>query len=81
MDARLGGGEFRLRRGVDGFRLDAIDFLLHDPALHSNPPAEPLAEVPAKLFSMQLHVNDMLHPDALGLLTRIRGLTDRVPGR
>jgi len=79
MEALLAGGEFWLQRGVDGFRLDAIDFLLHDPALRSNPPAPGPAEIPAKLFGMQLHQHDMLQPDTLDLLTRIRGLMDRYP--
>ncbi len=80
MEALLACGEFWLQRGVDGFRLDAIDFLLHDPALRSNPPAPAQAEIPAKLFGMQLHQHDMLHPQAMELLTRIRGLMDRYPG-
>ena len=33
-------GAFWLDRGVDGFRLDAVDFFLHDPSLLDNP-AEP----------------------------------------
>jgi len=28
-----------LPRGVDGFRVDAIDYAMHDPALTDNPPA------------------------------------------
>src|SRR5580698_4967940 len=44
MDALLETGRFWLDRGVDGFRLDAIDFLLHDRALRSNPPA-PVSQV------------------------------------
>jgi alpha-glucosidase len=80
MDALLETGRFWLQRGVDGFRLDAIDFLLHDGALRSNP-AAPVAEaVPAKLFGMQLHVHDMLQQEAMGLLARIRGLMDEYPG-
>jgi alpha-glucosidase len=77
-------GRFWLDRGVDGFRLDAVDFMLHDLFLRDNPPAPPRAEgvpVPAKLFGMQHHVHDMLHPDIETLLQRIRGLMDRYPGR
>ena len=80
MDAVLAVGEFWLRRGVDGFRLDAMDFLLHDKALRSNAPAPPPAETPAKLFALQDHVHDMLQPETLGLLQRIRGLLDQYPG-
>ena len=35
--------EFWLARGVDGFRLDAINFCFHDPLLRDNPP-KPAAE-------------------------------------
>ena len=81
VDAVLEGGEFWLRRGVDGFRLDAIDFLMHDPALRPNP-AAPRADgpVPAKLFGLQTHLHDMLQPQAMGVLARIRALMDRYPG-
>ncbi|HET6309093.1 MAG TPA: alpha-glucosidase [Rhodopila sp.] len=79
MDALLETGRFWLERGVDGFRLDAVDFLLHDGALRSNPAAG-AAVVPAKLFGMQRHVHDMLQPETMGLLARIRGLVDAYPG-
>ncbi len=81
MDALLESGAFWLDRGVDGFRLDAIDFMLHDPQLRSNPPVPWPAVMPAKLFGLQRHVHDMLQPEAVGLLGRIRGLLDRYPGR
>jgi alpha-glucosidase len=80
MDALLDSGAFWLNRGVDGFRLDAIDFLLHDAALRSNPAAPRPAEVPAKLFGLQRHDHDMMQPGTAGLLHRIRGLLDRFPG-
>ncbi|MDB5644293.1 MAG: alpha-glucosidase [Hyphomicrobiales bacterium] len=68
---------FWLDRGVSGLRLDAIDFLAHDPNLRSNRPsgASP-NDAPAKLFGMQLHQHDMLHPDGLTLLRDLRKLAD-----
>jgi alpha-glucosidase len=36
-----GDGRFWLDRGVDGFRFDAINFAMHDPALTDNPPLPP----------------------------------------
>ncbi|HBK05695.1 MAG TPA: alpha-glucosidase [Acetobacteraceae bacterium] len=80
MDALLETGRFWLDRGVDGFRLDAIDFLLHDKALRRNLPAPAQAQIPAKLFGMQHHMHDMMQPEAMGLLARIRGLMDGYPG-
>jgi alpha-glucosidase len=80
MDGLLETGRFWLDRGVDGFRLDAIDFLLHDRALRSNPPAPTPETVPAKLFGMQRHVHDMLQPATVGQLARIRGLMEDYPG-
>lgn len=76
LDALLAVGEFWLQRGVDGFRLDAVDFLAHDPALRPNP-ASPKGRTPAKLFGMQEHLHDMIHPDTFGILARIRALADR----
>jgi alpha-glucosidase len=81
LDAVLATGRFWLDRGVDGFRLDAVDFLTHDPALRSNPPLPPPDGVrPTKPFGLQRHVRDMLHPDSLGIMRRIRELTDQYPG-
>ncbi|HEY6430490.1 MAG TPA: alpha-glucosidase [Acetobacteraceae bacterium] len=80
LEALLAGGEFWLQRGVDGFRLDAMDFLLHDRKLRSNPPAPTLPEIPPKLFAMQEHCHDMLQPESLDLLQRIRRMMDRYAG-
>ncbi len=80
MAALLASGEFWLQRGVDGFRLDAIDFLLQDPHLRSNPAVPRPAETPVKPFGLQYHVHDMLQPDASALMAQIRALTDRYPG-
>jgi alpha-glucosidase len=71
---------FWLDRGIDGFRLDAIDFFLHDPALRDNPPCPYEGLPPAKLFGLQYHVHDMLQPDAAELIRHIRRLVDRYPG-
>ena len=80
VDALVDVGRFWLERGVDGFRLDAIDFLLHDPELVNNPPAKPWGGViPAKLFALQDHLHDMLHPTRMSVLARIRGLLDEYP--
>jgi len=75
-------GRFWLDRGVDGFRLDAVDFFLHDPELRDNPAQLPPGnQIPEKLFGLQQHIHDMLHPDVRDVLRRIRELMDRYPGR
>ncbi|WP_243634591.1 alpha-glucosidase [Roseicella frigidaeris] len=81
MEALLDIARFWLDRGVDGFRLDAVDFLTHDLALRSNPAAPaPGGQVPAKLFALQRHDHDMIQPASLGVLRRIRALLDEYPG-
>jgi alpha-glucosidase len=83
LDAHFANAEFWLARGVDGFRLDAIDFMLHDEALGSNPvrPWPRGDELPWNPFRMQRHVHDMAQSSTAALLSRIRGFMDRFPGR
>jgi alpha-glucosidase len=45
-EAMAGVLRFWLQRGVDGFRLDALDRLLKDPRLRDNPPAAGLPPLP-----------------------------------
>ncbi|KAA0683997.1 alpha-amylase family glycosyl hydrolase [Roseomonas genomospecies 6] len=73
---------FWLERGVDGFRIDAVDFFAHDPQLRSNPAAAwTAAEPPAKLFALQQHLYDMMHPAIHTVLGRLRAVVDRYPDR
>ena len=77
--------EFWLRRGVDGLRLDAINFCFHDPQLRDNPP-KPAAERQGRGFSLdnpyafQRHLYNNTRPENLGFLERLRDLVDRYPG-
>ena len=68
---------FWLARGVDGFRLDAIDRLLKDPQLRDDPPASapPLLPEHADVAALR-SVHSRNAPDigaALGLLRRAAG--------
>ncbi|MGH6968268.1 MAG: alpha-amylase family glycosyl hydrolase, partial [Stellaceae bacterium] len=83
LDAHFANAEFWLARGVDGFRLDAVDFMLHDEALGSNPvrPLPPGGERPWNPFRMQRHVHDMALPGIAALMSRIREFMNRFPGR
>ncbi len=73
---------FWLDMGVDGFRLDAVDFMFHDPGLGDNPPAlaEPGATPPIRPFGMQMHLHDMMHADLIPFLERVGGLMAEYPG-
>ncbi|HYC02991.1 MAG TPA: alpha-glucosidase [Azospirillaceae bacterium] len=75
--ALLDVARFWLARGVDGFRIDAVDFLMRDPGLRSNPPENPEPyEFPTKLFGMQHHVHDMMHGDTRPFLERLRAVAE-----
>ncbi|HZS81522.1 MAG TPA: alpha-glucosidase [Stellaceae bacterium] len=81
LNALLESSLFWLDRGVDGFRFDALDFLMHDPMLRDNPPAPPPGGVvPARPFGLQRHLHDMLDPDIFDIIRHIRAMTDFYPG-
>ena len=75
-DALLGAARFWLERGVDGFRIDAINFAMHDPLLRDNPPAPPSNRPRTRPFDFQLHIHNQSHPDIPRFLARLRDLTD-----
>lgn len=79
-DAVLDVARFWLDRGVDGFRLDAINFAMHDPALRDNPPAT-IHGKRTRPFDFQKHVHNQSHPDIVKFLERLRALTDGFGGR
>lgn len=76
LQAMLDVMRFWAARGVDGFRLDALDFLDRDPLLRSNPAAPPKPEIPTKLFGMQSHQYDMMGPETDVILKRLRAEAD-----
>lgn len=75
-DALLDVARFWLDRGVDGFRLDAINFAMHDPLLRDNPPAPKDGRPLTRPFDYQLHVHNQSHPEIPKFLERVRSLTD-----
>jgi alpha-glucosidase len=75
-DELLDTARFWLMRGVDGFRLDAINFAMHDPALTDNPPAPDDGTPRTRPFDFQLHRYNQSHADILPFLERVRALMD-----
>lgn len=84
-NAILAESAFWLDMGVDGFRLDALNFTMHNRNLEDNP----INPVPKPAFfnidfstpyTMQLHVNDMNQPEVVGFVEKIRALLDRYDG-
>lgn len=76
-DALLDVARFWLDRGVDGFRLDALNFTMHDPLLRDNPPAPEDGRVRSRPFDFQLHLYNQSHGDIPAFIRRIRALLDR----
>lgn len=76
--------EFWLKRGVDGLRLDAINFCFHDKQLRDNPP-KTASERKARGFSednpyaFQWHTYNNTQPENLGFLKRLRALMNKYP--
>ncbi|QTF92000.1 alpha-amylase family glycosyl hydrolase [Halomonas sp. BM-2019] len=84
VEAILGEVRFWLERGVDGFRLDAVNFCTHGP-LKDNPPREEIAEGfigvrPDNPYGYQRHLYDKTQPENLAFLERLRALLDEYPG-
>lgn len=77
--------EYWLKKGVDGFRLDAINFCFHDKALRDNP-AKPVSERKGRGFSednpyaYQYHYFNNTQPENVGFMEEIRALMDKYPG-
>ena len=79
-DALLDVVQFWIQRGVDGFRLDAINFAMHDPLLSDNP-VRTGGGRRTRPFDFQDKVYNQSHPDLVDFLRRVRALTDRHGGR
>lgn len=75
-EALLETARFWLDRGVDGFRLDAINFAMFDPDFRDNPvwPAE--GRKITRSFDLQRAVHNQSHPAIPDFLARVRALAD-----
>ena len=83
-DALLDVTRFWLDRGVDGFRLDTINFYFADKKLRDNPalpPEERNANIAPSVnpYNHQRHIYSKNQPENLGFLKRFRSLLDEYP--
>lgn len=86
-DAVLETAKFWLDRGVDGFRLDTVNYYFHDKELRDNPPHQPDSEdagldaPDVNPYGMQSHLYDKTQPENIEFLKRFRALLDQYPDR
>jgi len=80
-DALLDVARFWLERGADGFRLDTINFYVHDKQLRSNPPLEKhlrnsTIAPSVNPYNHQNHKYDKNQPENLAFLRRLRAVME-----
>ena len=83
-DALLTVVRFWLERGVDGFRLDTVNYYFHDRQLRDNPPrrlSRRQLERETNPYEYQNHLYDKTRPENLGFLRRFRALLDSFEDR
>ncbi|MCJ8238485.1 beta-galactosidase BglA [Peteryoungia algae] len=86
-DAVLDAVKFWLDRGIDGFRLDTVNYYFHDKELRDNPPHVPDSEEAGldapdvNPYGMQSHLYDKTQPENIEFLKRFRALLDQYPHR
>ena len=74
---------FWLDRGIDGFRVDVAHFLMKDPNMRSNPPADtPERDAKDKHhYDVQDHIHDKAHADIHAVHAGIRNVLDEYDDR
>ena len=77
--ALLDVARFWLERGVDGFRLDTVNFYVHDAELRDNPALsneEKKSDIAPSVnpYTFQNHVYDKSRPENLEFLSRLRAV-------
>ena len=83
--AMLDNLRFWLDRGVDGMRLDSINFCFHDAQLRDNPPKPAHLRVGRGFsadnpYAYQYHHYNNTRPENVALMEELRALFDRYPG-
>ena len=78
IEAILETCKFWLDRGLDGFRLDTVNYYFHDQQLRSNPPAQAKPQVMATdLYGMQDNIYNKTRPENIAFLQQLRALCDQ----
>ena len=73
---------FWLEKGVDGFRLDTVNFYFHDALLRSDPADDRDKDEPEiRPYEMQYHKHSKNQPENLEFLRRVRNLMDEYDAR
>ena len=83
-DALLQSVKFWLDFGVDGYRLDTVNFYVHDQKLRDNPgrgrpSGDDPAVSPVNPYAWQWHKHDKSQPENLEFLRKLRALLDQYP--
>jgi alpha-glucosidase len=78
-------GEFWLEKGVDGFRLDACNYYMHDPSFADNPRrTEGMPDLdgvsPLNPYAQYIHLHNMDQVENIKSLRRIRKTLNKYPG-
>ncbi|WP_068087844.1 alpha-glucosidase family protein [Polycladidibacter stylochi] len=83
--AVLDAARFWLELGVDGFRLDTVNFYFHDQELRDNGPNEDLSQLNtaplSNPYSYQYHTYDKSRPENLAFLEKLRAVMDEYDNR
>ncbi|MGJ8584069.1 MAG: alpha-glucosidase [Marinosulfonomonas sp.] len=81
-DYLLSTMRFWLERGVDGFRLDTVNFYFHDKLLRNDAADYRVNDTPqVRPYEMQYHLFSKNQPENLVFLKRIRALLDEFGAR
>jgi alpha-glucosidase len=75
-DALLEIARFWLDRGVDGLRLDVVNFYVQDALLRDNPSLK-LPRPPARPHQFQRHLYERSQPETLDFIARLRKVLDQ----
>ena len=84
-DELLDVARYWLERGVDGFRLDTVNFYVHDAQLRDNPALPPQdrndnTAPSVNPYNFQDHLYDKTQPENLEFLRRLRQVMDEFKG-